>query len=240
MALVEFPFKYPQLCGSSLPRPPRGGLLRVAFSLCGSMFMVLLLWASSSRAESVVLKRGHFHEDKNNILVSLGFREMFDERLKKRLTNGFTTTVVMRIYLYKKRGEDPIAFTVRTLRANYDIWEEQYLLRAEDYRGRTARRFKDQKKIVDRLTSLWRFPIASRKHIKPNTKYFVAVIAEVNPISRELLSEVRRWLCNPHGAQSRVGSENFFGSFVSIFVNNEIRRAEKTMRVRTQPFIRRP
>jgi hypothetical protein len=90
------------------------------------------------------------------------------------------------------------------------------------------------------LTSLWRFPLVTLDRVKPQDQYFVAGIGEVNPMSEDLLEEVRRWLRNPQGDRRSTGSESFFGSFVSIFVNNKIRRAEKTFRLRTQPFYRRP
>jgi hypothetical protein len=189
--------------------------------------------------DEVVYKRGRFYEGAD-LSVSVGFREMFDRRLKSRLKDGFVVTVVMRVYLYRKEGGKPVGFAARTLKAVYDLWKERYLLQMQDHRGKRYVRLRDQKQVVDRLTSLWRFPIARIGQIRPKTQYFIAVIAEVNPISEELLAEVRRWLRNPHGGHRRVGSESFFGSFVSIFVNNKIRRAEKTFRLRSQPFYRRP
>ena len=65
--------------------------------------------------------------------------------------------------------------------------------------------------------------------------YFVAAIVEVNPMSREVLAEVRRWLRRPSGGHEG-GSESFFGSFVSIFVNNKVRRSERTWKIRSQLF----
>jgi hypothetical protein len=200
-----------------------------------------LLWPTVGwGAEPVVFKRGRFHEEGKSITATVGFREMFDGKLRGRLRSGFATTVVMRIYLYRKGGGRPISFSVRTLRAVYDLWEERYLLRVQDHRGKSVVRLRDDRKVVDKLTSLWHFPISAIDQLRPSDQYFVAVIAEVNPMSEQLLEEVRRWLRNPHGGHRRVSSESFFGSFVSIFVNNKIRRAEKTFRLRTQPFYRRP
>ncbi len=202
----------------------------------------LLALAAEARAEEgeVVYKRGQFFEDGKSISVSLGFREMLDAGSRERLKNGFATTVVMRVFLYEKSGGAPIAFSARTLRAVYDLWDELYILRVEEP-GRTRHlRLRKQADVVDRLTSLYRLPLARLELVRPNVQYFVAVIAEVNPISEALLAEVRNWLRNPSGDARRAGSESFFGSFVSIFVNNKIRSAEKTFRVRSQPFYRRP
>ena len=218
--------------GLLAPRPRRGWLPGTALAL------VLLVTATARGDNRVVPKRGRFFES-GDLRISVGFREMLDTTLKKRLKSGFATTVVMRVYLYRKHDGRQISFGVRTLKAYYDPWDEEYLLKMRDHSGSRSRRFRSRRAVVDRLTSLWRFRIARIGQVKPGTQYFVAVIAEVNPVDERLLAEVRHWLRNPHGGHRQVGSESFFGSFVSIFVNNKIRRAEKTFRVRTQPFYRR-
>jgi len=199
---------------------------------------LLTLGGAAAADERLVHKRARFFEGQE-VRVSVGFRELFDAGQRKRLKNGFATTVVMRIYLYRRSGGEPVSFAVRTLKAYYDPWDEHYLLRMQDHRGRRSRRFRRERDVVDRITSLWQFPIARSDQVRRGEQYFVAAIAEVNPMDEDLLAEVRRWLRNPHGGQRQVGSESFFGSFVSIFVNNKIRRAERTFRVRTQPFVRR-
>lgn len=197
----------------------------------------LLLWGTAEAQQQVTHKRGVFRQDGKVLTLTVGFREMFDRKLRKRLRSGFATTVVMRIYLFEKQGERNVAFSARTVKAVYDLWDERYRLQLDEP-GRTRfRRSKNQRYVVDRLTSLWRFPVANRSALKPNTPYFVALIVEVNPISDALLAEVRRWLRNPR-RHSRIGESSFFGSFVSIFINNKIRRAEKTYRLRTQSFVR--
>lgn len=198
----------------------------------------LLLCATAGAQQKVSHKRGVFREQGKVLTLTVGFREMFDRKLRKRLRNGFATTVVMRVYLFEKKGERNVAFSARTVKAVYDLWDERYRIQLDEP-GRTRfRRSKSQRYVVDRLTSLWRFPVANLSSLKPNTGYFVAVIAEVNPISDALLAEVRRWLRNPR-RHSRIGESSFFGSFVSIFINNKIRRAEKTLRLRTQQYHRR-
>jgi hypothetical protein len=198
----------------------------------------LLLSAGAARADDEVFwKKGTFIEDGQFLKVSVGFREMFDGALRERLRSGFATTVVMRVYLYQRDGGEPIVAAARTVKAVYDLWDEQFLLRTEEP-GRTwNEKLRDDRKVVDRLTSTWRFPMGRLDRLSRDDMYFVAVIAELNPMSEALLAEVRRWLRNPYGQQ---GGSDFFGSFVSIFVNNKIRSAERTFRLRTQLFFRKP
>ncbi len=226
--------------GASPSRVAGARRLRLATALAAAL-LGLAAPAGRARADDeVVSKKGVFIEDGKTLQVNLGFRELLDGAMLSRLKSGFATTVVMRMYLYEKGGGDPIAVSARTLKAVYDLWDEQFILRLEEPGRTQTQKLRDQKVVVDRLTSLWRFPLARLAGIKKGTLYFVAVIAEVNPMSEALLAEVRRWLRNPYGDHRGGGSESFFGSFVSIFVNNKIRSAERTFRVRTQPFYRRP
>lgn len=210
-----------------------------SLALALPLVAALSLATTSAAAQEVVTKRGRFLEQNQLLTVTAGFREMFTPAMKQRLRSGFATTVVMWVYLYRKNDGQPIAGSVRTLKAVYDLWEEGFVLQVQDHRGTRHVRLRGADRVVDRLTSLWRFPIADLRQIEPGTKYFVAVRAEVNPMSDELIAEVRRWLRNPHGGHRKVGGESFFGSFVSIFINNKIRRAEKTFQITTQPFYRR-
>lgn len=179
-------------------------------------------------------KKAAFVEEGGWLNVSLGFRELLDASTRGRLRSGFATSVVMRIYLYEQSGGEPVAFAARSLKAVYDLWDEQFVVRIEEPGRSFNRRLRQDGPVVDRLTSLWRFPLARTANLRKDSLYFVAVIAEVNPMSEALLAEVRRWLRSPYGGRRGSGSESFFGSFVSIFVNNKIRSAERTMRVRTQ------
>jgi len=65
----------------------------------------------------------------------------------------------------------------------------------------------------------------------------VAFRGDLNPISQDLLAEVRRWLVQPSRGQRRLAAgDSFFGSFVSIFVNPRIEDSERQVRFVSQPF----
>jgi hypothetical protein len=74
--------------------------------------------------------------------------------------------------------------------------------------------------------------------VLPTGQLFVLkLVAELNPVSKETLAEVRRWLSQGNGGGLDRGG-TLFGSFVSVFYNPKIADADRVMRIRSQPFYR--
>jgi hypothetical protein len=67
--------------------------------------------------------------------------------------------------------------------------------------------------------------------------FVLKMVVELNPVSKETLAEVRRWLSQGNGGGLDRGGA-FFGSFVSVFYNPKIADADRVLRIRSQPFYR--
>ncbi|MCK5796209.1 MAG: hypothetical protein KAI47_03445 [Deltaproteobacteria bacterium] len=208
-------------------------LVALLFSLAAVFLLPSVTWA---RRTPVVSKSVRFAQVQKDVVMSVGFRELFDAKLRRRLKSGFATTAVMRVYLYRVGGGRPLIALARRLSVVYDLWDEQFRLKIEDPRGTHTFQERDLQKVVDRLSSFRKFPLLPYSTLSTSERYFVAGIIEVNPMSAELLAAVRRWLRKP--ARRQVGGNSIFGSFVSLFVNDKIKRAEKTFKFRSQPFFR--
>lgn len=205
-----------------------------------SVFVVIAMTAVSAvvRADDVpvVEKKTTFMVKDQHMTATVGFREVFDVGLRRRLRSGFATTVKMRFFLFRNGKNSPLAVKTRTLTAVYDLWDERYLLTVYEEGHVKQWRLRSERKVVDRLTSLWRSKIAHTSKFSEGATYFLAGIVEVNPIKPEVLSKVRGWLRKPHRRKQARSGENLFGSFVSIFVNDRIQRAEKSFKFRSPSF----
>jgi hypothetical protein len=180
-----------------------------------------------------------FAEKGKNMTITVAFTDVFDARLLADLDSGVATTVVLRAYVYPETKDAlPIAFTTATLRVVYDLWEEVYEVQIDDTRGRRRYVEASQAEALKRVTQLVQFPVAPLARLPIGERYFVGIVVEVNPISQELLAEVRRWLAQDADKQRVAGDSSFFGSFVSIFVNPKIPVADRTLKLRSQPFYR--
>ncbi len=209
--------------------------------VCARMFIVVLaILASSSiaSAQSTTFNRMKFAEKGSSIVVSTDFTQLFDSEAYKDLSSGFPTTVVLQIYTYLNTQEAPVSVKVVRWRAVYDLWEEKYIVRIEGMGRTRTRRINSRVEVLRTLTQLRSVPIASLDTIDIGPYYFIAMVAQLNPIDRRMLAEMRQWLTKSSNQSRLDSSSNFFGSFVSVFVNPKLQGADRTVRLRSQRFYR--
>jgi hypothetical protein len=159
--------------------------------------------------------------------------KLFDIAAYNALASGFTSTVVIRIWIFPKGSTDPVAFALYERKVLYNLWDEVYELKLD---GRILKE-KRQADALKHLTSIEDLPVARLAALPVGQEFMLAMQAELNPVSKETLAEVRRWLSQGTGGGLDRGGA-FFGSFVSVFVNPKIPEADRVLRVRSQPFYR--
>src|SRR5262245_65873802 len=160
------------------------------------------------------------HVKGGQVVVSVGLQDLFGAAERERLTSGFSTRVLIRVALQEEEGE-PVALAVQRAEIVYDIWDEKFSVRVTRGLGAELRALAPTAdEAIWRATALWQFPIADLSRLQAGGRYFVLVRGDLNPISEDLLADVRRWLVQPARGQRRLSAgDSFFGSFVSIFVN---------------------
>lgn len=216
----------------------RGPLLPAAFACAAT-----LAAPSAARADEpseVQVERMSFAERSGRLVVTTSFSEIFDQETAEDLSSGLSTTLVLRIYVYKKGRELPVSFVLGRIRVAYDLWEEVYIVRTEGPLGKKTRRYERRSEALEACTRVEEFPIAPLDRIAVGPHYFLGMVVELNPLSPELLAEVRRWLSKPAGDRALDTSSSFFGSFVSVFRNPKLPKADAALRLQSQPFYRVP
>ncbi|HUQ01312.1 MAG TPA: hypothetical protein VM261_02400 [Kofleriaceae bacterium] len=178
-----------------------------------------------------------FTERGTSIYVTGNVTSVFDARAYDKLENGLTSTVVIRLWAYPENRAKPTGFVLLHRTCVYDLWGETYSCALSGPTGRRTYKVKFKAEALKMLTGLDQVPIADTKDVSLEERYVVAVVAELNPVSKETLAEVRRWLSEGSGGGLDRGG-SFFGSFVSVFVNLKIPEADRVVRIRSQPFFR--
>jgi len=183
------------------------------------------------------VKKMRFVERGSSLYVTTDVTSLFDASAYERLENGLTSTVVIRLWVYSAGKARPISFQLLHRQAVYDLWGEVYQVQLSGPDGRRTYQVKYRAEALKLLTSLDDLPIADLADVPYRTHHYLAIVAELNPVSQETLAEARRWLSQGSGGGLDRGG-SFFGSFVSVFVNLKIPEADRVVRFRSQPFFR--
>lgn len=205
----------------------------------GLAVIAFVLAALPARAddETVEVQRMRFIERGQNLTVTANIAKLFDQAAYEALSSGFPSTIQIGTLVYPRGGSGPIAARIELRTVVYDLWDEQYVIRIESPWGKRTRKVKYRAEALKILTAIEDFPIAKLADIPYEDVFYLRITAQLNPVSKETLAEVRRWLSQGTGGGLDRGGV-FFGSFVSVFVNPKIAEADRVLRVRSQPFYR--
>jgi hypothetical protein len=211
-----------------------------------AIIAVVLALATAAHAEDddkPEIQRMRFVESGNDLTVSTlppgGIGKLFDAAGYESLSTGISSTVVIRIQVTPRESDTPVAEQLIRRSVVYDVWDEIYTVELDQPGGTRKVKVKYRAEALKWLTAIEDLPIA-RLAVLPYEQVFVLkMVVELNPVSKETLAEVRRWLSQGAGGGLDRGGA-FFGSFVSVFYNPKIADADRVLRIRSQPFFRPP
>jgi len=203
----------------------------------------VLAIAATAQAEDDKPEIQHmrFVESGDDLTVSIsppgGIGKLFDTTAYEALSTGIPSTVVIRIQVAPRDSDTPVAEQLIQRSVVYDVWDEIYTLRLDQPDGRKTIKVKYRAEALKWLTTIDNLPVARLAVLPIDQVFVLKMVVELNPVSRETLAEVRRWLSQGNGGGLDRGG-TFFGSFVSVFYNPKIADADRVLRIRSQPFYR--
>jgi hypothetical protein len=174
-------------------------------------------------------------DDKGVVKLTLGFRDVVDAEIEKKLESGLPTVVTMRGYLFRESGGDPVALMAKSCRIVYDLWDEVFHIQLVQPGGSTAEVVVNVEGVLRLCCEAKQIPLVDRAVLAAGARYFVATLVEVNPVSQQMLDRIKRWVTRPNGASAIGPGDSLFGSFVGLFVAR-IGDADRKLEFRTQAF----
>ena len=197
--------------------------------------------AANAEDDKPEIQRMRFVETGNDLTVSTlppgGIGKLFDAPTYEALSSGISSTVVIRIQITSRDSDTPVAEQLIRRSVVFDVWDEIYTVEIDQPGGSRKVKLKYRAEALKWLTAIDDLPVA-RLAVLPYEQVFVLkMVVELNPVSKETLAEVRRWLSQGAGGGLDRGGA-FFGSFVSVFYNPKIADADRILRIRSQPFFR--
>lgn len=203
-----------------------------AFALVLAMAFVLVSLATHAKPRT---RKVGIHITRTDVRATFSYRDVFSKSVREKLTSGLPTRILAQVALQSKNKKKPITYWARAIEIVYDLWEEDFVITVEDNRGRRRTRVKTADEATRVAGVLWRTPVANVKGLTPGT-YRLQFVAEANPVSKEMVENIRRWLSRPSGGHGSETRSNFFGSFVGSFVDRNIGKADKTVSFVSQWF----
>jgi len=196
--------------------------------------LVVGLASSDACAAKNVRKMG-IERDGDVLLVSFGYTDIWDEESREKIDSGLPTTILMRMTLVPAGKKTALGFSLRNASVTYDLWEEVYHVDIETEGVETSVVVEDRDEAVKLTSKVKKHPIGIED--VPPGEYRLRVRVDRNPVSKEVLAGVKSWLKRPVGSTGKLGpGEDFFGDFITFFINKKIQKAEKTRTFRSQKF----
>jgi hypothetical protein len=201
---------------------------------------ILVAAAAPARADDEdVIENQHMRPVvRGDVLTVTGnLTHLFNSTAYEALSSGFVTNVEVRIFVVQSDPKEVLAETDLHRFVVYDMWDEVYTIQLCEQCK--PQKVKSPAEALKLITSIDDLPVANVAAIPTgdpqNNLFYIAMRADLNPVDKKTLTEVRRWLSQSQGGGLDRGG-TFFGSFVSVFVNPKIAEADRVLRVKSQPM----
>lgn len=195
------------------------------------------------KQEELPKRQATFVWDKNEktgqVLLKAGFqyKDVVDKSIADKFASGIPQTLVMRAYLLREGDTTPIALAGKTCTVKYDLWEEVYRVKVGNAQNDTAKLTVDA--VLRECGQAQDLVVADKALLTGAKPFFLGVIVEVNPVSAQMLAQMKQWISRPAGSTGIGPGDALFGNFVGLFVR-QIGTADKTLRFRTQSVVPPP
>lgn len=212
---------------------PRRSLLAAVFALA-----TCVVTRADARADERPVRQVGVHRHRNDgqLGISVSLRDLFGARERERLRSGFLMRVVIHAEVVREGDPKPLARQDRSTEIIFDLWDERFRVKVVESQGVLETQVGTADEAVELATALRNFPVVERARLQRNARYRVRLRADLNPLTEDLVADVRRWLVRTPG-QGRTGTgDSVFGSFVNIFVNPRIEESEQQITLWSQPI----
>ena len=180
-----------------------------------------------------------FAWERTVLKATFGFRDTLDGKAIDKVTSGLPWTIAVRAFLFRDGQSAPVALAGQTCRITFDLWDEVY--RAEIFSASG-----DRRQIVPTLegalslcTDLRSLSVAAQRVVDNRFRHRLAVVAEVNPISPEMIEQLRQWVSRPAASAQLRPGDALFGSFAGLFMR-ELGKSDQTIVFRSEARVPNP
>ncbi len=182
----------------------------------------------SDRTDMKLMRRG------DTVLASFDFSDVLTPARQKRLSDGFTSRILVAARLLAGKKRVPVAQGLLETTVRYDVWEETYFVTVQGSNGQRKSQWRAMADVIRACTVVEGMPLLPMMPIPAEGPFRLEVQVQVNPTSPELMRKVREYLVNPDGRATMGGGTKFFSSISRIFVSQDDFKAEAQVTYRSR------
>jgi hypothetical protein len=165
---------------------------------------------------------------KRELYVSVAFRDVIDDEIRRKLSRGLPTTIVFTGTLYRRGVRAPVSTTVQTCKITWHVWDEAYRVEVTRPDGSRTRWTTTIEGVLRRCAEVSRLLVATRKEVPFAAPVFLRARVDVNPVSAEILEKIKLWVSRPARTGTAAPGDALFSTFTGLFMQR-IGEAERIL-----------
>jgi hypothetical protein len=200
-----------------------------------ALFVSVLVSANVARADEPPAPRTasfEWDEAKHELYVSLAFRDVVDEEIRRKLSRGLPTTIVFTGTLYRRGVKAPISTTAQTCKITWHVWDEAYRLEVQRPDGSRTRWTTTLEGVLRRCAEVSRLLVATSREVAAGVSVYLRGHVDVNPLSSEVLEKIKLWVNRPARTGTAAPGDALFSTFTGLFMQR-VGSAERALELLT-------
>ena len=199
-----------------------------------------LAWTSRPALAQEAQRPVRFEWDESRQLLfgTITYRDVVDANVRRKLTRGLPTTIVMTGTIFRVGVDKPVATTAQTCKVTWHVWEEAYkvdVLRPGSHQTRWTTTLEG---VLRRCAEARDLLVATKNQVSVGAAIYMRGKIQVNPLTPMLLDKIKRWVSRPSATGTAGPGDALFGTFTGLFLQR-IGEAEKEVKF-TSPAVRPP
>lgn len=215
---------------------------RAAFLALPLVLPVLLLPAAALAQEAAEQPRPvRFEWDRSGqrLYLAVAFRDAIDASVRAKLGRGLPTTIVLTGAIYPAGATQPVSTTAQTCKITWHVWQEVYIVEiSRPGETRTDRTLTINGVLrrcaeIDAARTSRLLLAGTRAQVPFGVPLYLEAKVQINPISREVLQKIQRWVSRPKGTGTAAPGDALFSTFTGLFLQR-IGTAERELKFTTR------
>ena len=170
------------------------------------------------------------------LYVSVGYRDVVDDKIKQKLNRGLPTTILMTGGLFRSGGRQPLALTAQNCKITFHVWEEAYRIEITQPGVSRAQWTPTVEGVLRRCAQATKLLAGDRQQVPQGVPVFLRAEVQINPISAEVLQKIKRWVSRPSGTSTAAPGDAVFSTFTGLFLQR-IGDAERELKFSTKLIV---